>query len=206
MNEKVLKFLRLQLGLKPLVDYAQSRQKLCGVAELPIQTISDVGANIGKKTRAYRKLFPNATIYCFEPTPGPFERLSQWAATQNGKVVAMNLALSSAPGNATVYWNLEHSGGSSLNQRTTESGARESVRKVEAKVETLDRVVAKLELRDEIFLKIDVEGHDMEVIRGGTELLRRASAVIVEIAIVDAPDGRPTFGEFVQVLGELGYM
>jgi len=208
MNEKLLKFLRLRLGLKPIVDYAQSRQKLCGVGELPIRTIFDVGANVGKKTRAYRKLFPEATIYCFEPTPGPFERLSRWAATQNGRVVAMNLALSSTPGNATVYWNLEHPGGSSLDQRTTESGARESesVRKVEAKVETLDRLAAKLDLRDEIFVKIDVEGHDLEVIRGGTELLRRASAVIVEIAIVDAPDGRPTFGEFVQVLGELGYM
>jgi len=208
MNEKVLKFLRLQLGLKPIVDYAQSRQKLCGVAELPIRTIFDVGANIGKKTRAYRKLFPEATIYCFEPTPGPFERLSQWASTQNGKVVAMNLALSSVPGNATVYWNLEHSGGSSLNQVGAAAGARQSdgIREVAAKVETLDRMAAKLDLRDEIFVKIDVEGHDLEVIRGGTELLRRASAVIVEIAIVDAPDGRPTFGEFVQALAELGYM
>jgi hypothetical protein len=120
----------------------------------------------------------------------------------------MNLALSSAPGNATVYWNLEHSGGSSLTQPNANAGVQESdaIRKVEAKVETLDRVAAKVDLQDEIFVKIDVEGHDLEVIRGGTELLRRASAVIVEIAIVDAPDGRPTFGEFVQVLGELGYM
>src|SRR5262249_16773907 len=163
MNEKVLKFLRLQLGLKPIVDYAQSRQKLCGVAELPIRTIFDVGANVGKKARAYRKLFPEATIYCFEPTPAPFENLSQWPPTQNGKVLAMNLALSSAPGNATVYWNLEHSGGSSLNRQTAESGVQESesVRKVEAKVETLDRVAAKLDLRDEVFVKIDVEGHDL---------------------------------------------
>lgn len=208
MNEKFLKFLRLRLGLKPIVDYAQSRQVLCGVGELPIRTIFDVGANVGKKTRIYRKLFPEATIYCFEPTPGPFEKLSQWAATQSGKVAAMNLALSSMPGNATVYWNLEHSGGSSLRQPGANSGGpgSENIRKVEAKVETLDRVAEKLDLRDEIFVKIDVEGHDLEVIRGGTELLRRASAVIVEIAIVDAPDGRPTFGEFVQLLGELGYM
>src|SRR5262249_10620663 len=208
MNEKLLKFLRLRLGLKPIVDYAQSRQKLCGVGELPIRTVFDVGGKDGKKTRGYRKLFTEATIYCCEPTPGPFERLSRWAATQNGRVVAMSLALSSTPGNATVYWNLGHPGGSSLDQRTTESGARESesVRKVDAKVETLDRLAAKLDLRDESFGKIDVERHDLEVIRGGRELLRRASAVIVEIAIVDAPDGRPTFGEFVQVLGELGYM
>lgn len=208
MNEKVLKFLRLQIGLKPVVDYAQSRQKLCGVTELPIRTIFDVGANIGKKTRIYRKLFPEATIYCFEPTPVPFEKLSQWASTQNGRVVAMNLALSSAPGSATVYWNLQHSGGSSLHEQrvTASTEKKEDIREVEAKVETLDRVAEKLDLRDEIFLKIDVEGHDLEVIRGGTELLKRASAVIVEIAIVDAPDGRPTFGEFVQVLGELGYM
>src|SRR5499433_3557969 len=134
MNEKLMKFLRLRLGLKPILDYAQSRHILCGVGELPIRTIFDIGANIGKKARAYRKLFPEATIYCFEPTPGPFERLSQWAATQNGKVVTINLALSNTPGNATVYWNLERSGGSSLNQQTTESGAREneSIRKVEA--------------------------------------------------------------------------
>src|SRR5262249_19475462 len=198
MNEKLLKFLRLRLGLKPIVDYAQSRQKLCGVGGLPIRTIFDVGANVGKKTRAYRKLFPEARIYCFEPKPGPLEKLSRWAAPQNGRGVTMSRALGSTPGNATGYWNLEHPGGSSLDQGTTESGARESesVRKVEAKVETLDRLAAKLDLRDEIFVKIDVEGHDLEVIRGGTELLRRAAGGVVGSEIVGGAGGRASFGEF----------
>ena len=57
-----------------------------------------------------------------------------------------------------------------------------------------------------LYVKIDTEGYDLEVVRGGTELLRRASVVIIEILLVDAPGENPDFGQFMRVLEPLGFM
>lgn len=41
--------------------------------------IFDVGAYAGDITRTYRDIFPGATIYCFEPFPDSFKKLSRLA-------------------------------------------------------------------------------------------------------------------------------
>jgi FkbM family methyltransferase len=203
IHPRIIKFCRLNLGLKPVVDYAQSRGKLMGIADLPIRTVFDVGSNVGKKARQYYKLFPEATIYCFEPVPRTFDTLQAWASRQDGRVHAFNLAIGSARGFATMHANQTHSGGSSLVGRRS---AGESYLEIPVRMETLDALAGRLEVRDQIFVKIDVEGFDMEVVKGGQELLRRARAVIIEIAIPDSPDGRPGFRDFIDTMHALGYM
>jgi len=46
--------------------------------------IFDVGAYVGDITGTYRGIFPGATIYCFEPFPDSFKKLSRLA---DGKFV-----------------------------------------------------------------------------------------------------------------------
>ncbi len=205
---KLVKFCRLRLGLKPIIDYAQSRSKLIGIGELPIRTVFDVGANVGRKSRHYRRLFPDAVIYCFEPLPVCCRRLEKWARRQDGKVKVLNLALGDGSGQTTIHWNVKHPGGSSLLAPGGLPRARSESQIVElpVRIERLDAVAAGLDIEDEIFVKIDVEGSDMDVIRGGTELIRRASAVIVEIPLFESPGDRPGFAEFVATLTGLGYM
>jgi FkbM family methyltransferase len=200
----LVKFCRLRLGMKPLIDYIQRNNRLLGIRDLPIRTVFDVGANVGKKSRIYRRAFPAATIYCFEPAPEPYRKLTAWADSQGGKVKPFHLALGKAPGTSVLSYNLNHSGGSTL--RTPGNHNREATTPIEVPVETLDRMAAQLILEDEILVKIDVEGLDLDVILGGMELLRRASAVIVEIALPTEPAEGPTFGNFLQVLGDLGYL
>lgn len=204
MFHRVKKFCRLRLGLKPVFDYVECRSQLLGVRDLAIRTVFDIGANMGKKARLYRKLFPRATIHCIEPLPACYERLHSWALGQQGKVQVFNLALGSRPGQTTLHWNLKHAGGSSL-RAPSKAGPAEFAR-LRVEVETLDRLAARLDLADEIFVKIDVENFDMEVIRGGTDTLRRASAVIVEIPLPESPGEVPGFSEFVHTLDDLGYL
>ncbi len=203
LPKPIKKFLRLRLGLKPVFDYAECRARLAGVRDLPIGTVFDVGGNVGKMARTYRKLFPGAQIYSFEPVPATYAKLAAYAATQNGAVKTFNLAIGSAPGQTTMWWNHKNSGGSSL--RPGRFG-QETGSEVSIEVETLDRVAAKLELRGAILVKIDTEGYDLEVVRGGRELLRRATAVIVEVIFTEDVSELPNLGQFIQELGELGFM
>lgn len=203
IRQRILKFCRLQLGLKPVIDYAQSRRRLLGVADLPIRTVFDVGANVGRKARQYRKLFPEASIYCFEPVPATHQQLQRWASRQRG-VHTFNVALGSRHGATHIFCNQIHSGGSTL--LTPHADRGDEYLPATVQVETLDRMARHLDVQDQVFVKIDVEGFDLEVIRGGMQLLSRAAAVIVEIALPEAPSELPSFGQFMQVLSGLGYL
>lgn len=203
LRQRIVKFCRLQLGLKPVIDYAQSRSRLLGIGDLPIRTVFDIGANIGKKARQYRKLFPEATIYCFEPVPHTHERLQHWASRQRG-VHTFNIALGSRSGGAHIHWNQKHSGGSTL--VPPQAHRQDEFVQTPVQVETLDRMARHLDVQDQIFVKIDVEGFDLEVIRGGMNLLSRAAAVMIEIALPDVPSDLPSFGQFMQVMNGLGYL
>lgn len=189
--------------MKPVIDYAQSRRRLLGIADLGIQTVFDIGANIGKKSKHYRKLFPEAKIYCFEPVPSTFERLNTWAKRQHGAVEAFNIALGSERGATTMLSNVTHSGGSTMLRLHNPD---ESYVEVPVRVETLDAVAERLDVRGPVFVKIDVEGFDMEVIKGGTQLLSHADAVMIEIALPQTPTDLPTFPQFMHVMTELGYL
>ena len=203
IHPRIIKFCRLNLGLKPVVDYAQSRSKLMGITDLPIRTVFDIGSNEGKKAKQYSKLFPEASVYCLEPVPQTFAKLESWAKRQGDRVQAFNLAIGSARGFATMHSNQTHSGGSSLIGRRSPG---ESYLEIPVRVETLDALADRLNVQDQIFVKIDTEGFDMEVVKGGQQLLRRAHAVTIEIAISNAPDGRPGFREFIDTMHALGYM
>ncbi len=66
---------------------------LLGLLDFDIHTVLDIGANIGQSARSFRKLFPEAMIYCFEPLPLVFSQLNDWTQSQNSKVVAFEVAL-----------------------------------------------------------------------------------------------------------------
>lgn len=200
----LLRFCRLRLGLKPIIDYAQSRRCLNGVTELPIGTVFDIGAHVGKMARRYRKLFPQANIYCFEPLPDCYRRLDRWATRQGNHVQAFNIALGNASRPIEFFWNQDHPGGSGL--RPPGSSRRpEKHTSFTTRMEKLDDIASTLSLKGEILLKLDVEGAELEVLAGAPELLGKASAIIVEAAIGEERV-RPHFHDLLQTLESHGFL
>ena len=72
-------------------------------------------------------------------------------------------------------------------------------------VRTLDGVVTGLELRDNVLIKIDVQGYEDRVIRGGPRALARAKALIVEVSFQPLYDSQPLFDSIYRMLWELGF-
>ena len=178
----VSKFCRLRLGMKPLIDRWQQRYRLNGLVDLPIRTVFDIGANVGKFSKMYRRKFPEARIHCVEPLPCCHDSLLKWT-DRDGNADLWRYALGSKPGRTSMWWKLDHWGGSTL---IKEEGCGSRVGEVKVEVETLDRIASLAEAEDDILIKIDVEGFELEVMRGGQETLRRATAVVVEVATIES--------------------
>jgi FkbM family methyltransferase len=155
-------------------------------------------------------LFPDATFICFEPLPVAFQRLEARASSQR-RVTAINVALGERNGRATIHLHSEHSPSSSLLPSTALTKAlfpfTEKQRDLDVPMMTLDAAMDALEwpLNDEIFIKMDVQGYEHRVIKGGPRSLRRCCACMLEVSLDQLYVGQPSFEELICQMKDLGF-
>jgi FkbM family methyltransferase len=198
-----------RLGFKVSRAAKDPQVHLLGLTKRPIRTILDIGASDGVSAKRYRNVFPHATIYCFEPLPCAYEALVEWTKTQEGKVIAFNMALGSAKGKATIHYHTDHSPSSSLLITTaTNLGLYPKMKRQqqeEIRIDRLDNIAASLDLTSELLVKMDVQGFEGEVIRGGKTVLQQAIACILEIALMPLYEDQASFNELHHLLSDIGF-
>jgi FkbM family methyltransferase len=141
--------------------------------------IFDVGANSGQSAKFFRKIFRDSKIYSFEPNPLIFKRLNEIRSLNTfcfdfaiGKmntksdffISELSETSSLIPPNVNSSWFI-------LKHKILGLDFSENFNMLEVEVKTLDFIVKNLDI-DEIFLlKIDVEGSELDVLQGATDLL-----------------------------------
>ncbi len=132
----------------------------------------DVGAFEGGMLQHLLRIAPRGQHVAFEPIR---ERAGAISMRFPGATVHP-VALGETPGEATFHQVVEHPALSGL-QRRSDLAAEETVREVRVPVETMDRLVPAD--RPVAFVKIDVEGGELGVFRGGVETMRRTKPVVI---------------------------
>lgn len=150
------------------------------------ETLFDVGANIGQSARAMAAAFPAARIFSFEPASDTFRLLEHNVATLP-QVLCHRLALGERPGAASLLRT------ENLAMRRIVTAVPEGAVDREAEtvsVTTLDEFCAANGIERIDFLKIDAEGLDLQVLRGGRGLLSAHGVAIVQCEVGLDPDNR----------------
>ena len=72
---------------------------------------------------------------------------------------------------------------------------------------TLDNALVHIidDLSPEILIKLDVQGYEDRVIKGGKKILKKAKALILEVNLDSLYQQQATFNEIIQMLDDLGY-
>lgn len=183
---------------------------MLGVKEMPIRTVIDVGANEGQYAEYLSGVFPEASFYCFEPLPSMFAKLDPWARAQQTSITALKYAVGDSEGSAEMRYHSDHPASSSLLDATdfhreyVPASKQEEI--FEVPLTTLDAVVGRGEVKIEgdLLIKLDVQGFEDRVIRGGPETFRRAAACVIEVCLESFYEGQATFPVLVAQLNELG--
>jgi FkbM family methyltransferase len=145
------------------------------------QIVFDVGANKGDWASEVLALNPNVDLHCFEPTQAAFGLLRGRFSNPARKNVHLNqCGLSSESGSRSAFLFGEADGGNSFYRRHTPGQARAQIGEERVNVWTLTdycktNSIAKIDL-----LKIDVEGHEIEVLRGGRSLFEQRAVGAVQ--------------------------
>lgn len=147
--------------------------------QTPAPVLFDVGGNIGEWTLAAKQAWPAATVHSIEPSASHLQKFS--AATGKLDGVTVNAAaLGAEPGEAVLYKDAEITGLASMTKRDlTHVGLTMELSET-IRVDTLDRYCAAHDVAAIDLLKIDVEGHEMDVLTGGLELLNQRQVAVIQ--------------------------
>ncbi len=129
--------------------------------------VFDVGANEGQwASMALEVLDPNR-LHCFEVLPQAFERLKEYLGPDT-KAAVNHFGLGSTAGSIDFYFYPDFS------QRSTSYSLNDGYRKEKIKVSVItgDQYISQRGIRQIAFLKLDVEGMEMEVLQGLSSSLR----------------------------------
>ena len=133
----------------------------------------DVGANIGSYTLIASEI-SCARVLSFEAHPQTFALLAENVRRNDASnVTCLNVAASDREGRLEISDGLE----SSLNHIVSEGAPAENALQVYSK--RLDTMFRELEIAPTL-IKIDVEGHELSVLRGLGEFRNKANAILVE--------------------------
>jgi FkbM family methyltransferase len=166
----------------------------------------DVGANIGYYAlHLGRKVGPAGAVHAFEPDPDNHDKLVGNCVLNglDGRVVVNRLALSSRAGEAVLHRQPGRSGDGTLSGFGDGWEGHETVR-----TEKLDEYLQRNRIETVDFAKIDVEGHEIELLEGASATLKSRS---IRHLLIEFNGGRlseqgETLRTFLAALGRHGYV
>ncbi len=189
----------IYFGFDNLTDF--ERNSLYTLVK-PGQVIFDVGGYIGDTALHFARLQNNnGKIYCFEPVPYLFDRLTHNVGLNTFKNISIyNLAISDTA--SELYFNVSRSQNSS-GIFLSDKGSGQSRKVVAIKLDDFcsEKNIDRIDL-----IKIDVEGFELKVLKGAEEILRKfRPKMFIEIDEVHLKRAGASAKEVVKMLLDLNY-
>ena len=160
--------------------------------------VIDVGAHEGKWTISTKNIFFEAPFIMFEARDemrGELERVA--SSYPNVQFYVALLGPKESPGE--TFFRGQGSGSSRYRERSDAQ-----MTSTEVPMTTLDKVLPAT-LTGPLFLKLDVQGGELDVLRGAKGTLAKTEVVQLEVALLPYNEGAPTASEVVTFMDEQGF-
>lgn len=142
--------------------------------------VFDVGANIGEYSEMARKTIPNAKIYSFEPHPITFKKLEERGKKFNLNVFNLGFGNFKQETEIFDYATDDSSPRASLFKDVIEKQYNSNSISHKVKILTIDEFTKEHNINKIDFLKIDVEGNELNVLRGASNLIIENKVKIIQ--------------------------
>jgi FkbM family methyltransferase len=165
--------------------------------------ILDVGANLGEWTRMTKEIFPESVIYMIEPLSEMAANLNSICEEFPGTKYFPNGAGSKIEDHVMTTWGDDLAGANCL---VVENEYLKSINKQRViPIITIDSLIEKGEIEIPDLVKLDIQGFELEALRGGTKLFGVTEAFILETSLFEFTAGNPILSEVVIFMAERGY-
>lgn len=167
-----------------------------GSRGLEPKTIIDVGASDGCWSRECMGVFPHARYALFDALPENSAAL-QTLTDNNSNMMYWNGALGAQSGHLLIN---SHGDQTSFFHSADWPGTP-----LEVEVRPLDSFIESMSFKGPILIKADVQGYELEVLRGATRCLEMTEVLLLEVSFRQIYEASPLAHEVVSELGARGY-
>jgi FkbM family methyltransferase len=183
-----------------LFDVPDTEASLCRMRQLGFnpRTVIDVGAYVGDWTRTCRRIFPEARVLMIEPQASRVPALES-VATDLRNVELRSILLGATQQGRVPFYEAE-SASSVLSESDKQRPPTTCL-----SMTTLDAVTTGTPFIEPDFIKLDVQGYEVEVLRGGEQTLQSVEAVLMEVNLLGVYDKAPLFHETAEFMGKRGF-
>ena len=197
----------------PLLRRALVKHRVLGATEhLAVLSrrfgcLVDVGANKGQFSLAFRRANPSAPIFAFEPLPTAAAVYRNVFGADPG-VRLFELALGPAETAATLHVSGRDDSSSLLPIGSLQMAVFPGTEEVATSTVRVARLASLLgyeQLAAPALLKIDVQGFELEVLRGSDELLDRFSVVYCECSFIPLYESQALAHQVIAYLARRGF-
>jgi len=175
----------------------------------PNAVVFDIGANIGSMALTFAKIFPNGCIYAFEPTDYAFNKLLCNISLNPElakRIIPFQLFLSDKTQKnhqieAYSSWKID---GTAYNKHSVHGGIIQPAVLIPAI--TVDEFCTKNEITRLDLIKIDTDGHELQVLAGALKTIEKCKPyVIFEIGLYIIEEKNITFEQYFNYFSFFGY-
>lgn len=191
----------------PSLDLDLSRGKYEWLQQLKVKTIIDIGANDGQFVRFISKVLKDVKIYSFEPINECYLNLLK-LKNEIDSLEVFNFAIGEDD-NESTFFQSEFSASSSLlemaNLHTSLFPHTQNHNKKIVSVKKLDAFRDKMPIEPRLLIKIDVQGYENKVLKGGKEFLKLADIIIIETSYFELYKNQWLFYDLNEYLYSEGF-
>ena len=166
------------------------------------KTIVDIGANKGQFALACREWAPNAQVISFEPLQNP-GKIFKVLFGNDAKVSLNKVAIGSRIQRSVIHVSEREDSSSLLpigpNQIALYPGTQEKG-EIEIDVSPLSSYLMPEDIQSPAMLKIDVQGFEMEVLKGCESMIKKFDFIYCECSFIELYSGQKLAYEVIEWL------
>ncbi len=159
--------------------------------------ILDIGAFEGEWTRMCQAIFPESNFLMFEAQESKTNILAQ----QKSSKVDFHIGLLGPEMNLKSKFYINETVSSALPE--TEKNNQDYV---EIPMFTVDEVIRAKGISSVDFIKLDVQGFELEVLKGATKALENAEVVLMEVSLIEINKGAPLINEVMNFMSNKDFV
>ena len=170
------------------------------------ETIIDIGSNKGQFILLMEQIFPNKIVYSFEPIIEMINKQKKFYKYKKN-ITFHNLALGSSicSKEFLITSRMDSSSFLKVVSNTNKSKNYSVIEKRDIKVSTLDKIFLNEKISHPILIKMDVQGYELEVLKGANDLLKKIDYLLLEVSDNEMYQNQPTEKIIVEYLKNFNF-
>ncbi|MBD2201185.1 FkbM family methyltransferase [Calothrix sp. FACHB-168] len=163
--------------------------------------VIDVGAYKGQWTKLFKDIFPESKILMIEGQDSKYNLLKEVCDSFSGEVIVEIALLGSLDDYKVRFCEMET--GSSIFEESSSFARKYS----DKYLSTIDSLLKKYpDFQKVDFLKIDVQGYELEILKGAKNLIKNTEFILMEVSLIPINKGCPLISDVMKFMNENNFV